>query len=85
MVKKYGDLKAPKKEEMMDEEMEMAMMSDLDLENMEDEDMSDMSPLADISDDELMAEMKSRGLMDDEMDEDMDPEEDMGDDEDLMA
>jgi len=85
-MKKYSELKAPKNE-MPEDEMEMDMMSDLGFEDeLEEESMSDLSA---ISDDELMAEMKSRGLMgDDELESDEASEEDLDldeEDEELLA
>ena len=62
----YKDLKAPKKD--MEELDEDLMMEDLDLEaDLEEPEMSDLTS---ISDEELMAELKSRGLLEDDMDED---------------
>ena len=57
----YKNLKAPKKEE-----LDMDLMSELDLEdteNMEeDSEMQDSMDLTSISDEDLMAEIKARGL-----------------------
>jgi len=71
---KYSKLDAPKKDEMMDEEMDQEMMADLDLE--EDDMMAEEGAggLESVSDDELLAEFKARGLSLD--DEGMDMEED---------
>lgn len=70
----YKNLKAPKKEE-----LDMDLMSELDLEDMPEESASeDMLDLASISDEELLAELKARGLDGAEMDED---EEEMSEEE----
>lgn len=81
---KYSELKAPKKES-MDEEMDMEMMSDLDLEEDDMESGPEMADLASISDDDLLAELESRGLV---SEEDMMSEEDdmdLEDEDELLA
>jgi len=74
MKKKYSELEMPKQDMMMDEED--SMMDELDLSDEElDEDSEEgLSDLSAISDEDLMSELKARGLMgsDEEEDEDLD-------------
>ena len=78
MAKKYSELSAPKKEDMMDEEMEADMLSELDLEDMDEElPEEDMMDLTSVSDDELLAEAKARGLVPSEEDSDELDEDDL--------
>lgn len=53
---KYSDLEEPKKHN--DEELESEMLADLDLEDEE----LESTDLSGLSDDELLAELKARGL-----------------------
>lgn len=71
----YKKLKAPKKEE-----LDMDLMSELDLEDGMEEEMPESLDLTSISDEDLMAELKARGLDmgSEEMNED---EEEMSEDE----
>ncbi len=68
----------------MDDELSMDEEMPEDMEMMEDEEGEDMemSPLEDISDEDLMEEMKKRGLMpDEEIEEEPEIEEDEEEDE----
>lgn len=75
---KYSDLKAPKSNPELDEELEADMLSELDLEEDQIEEGGDLSIF---SDEELLAELEARGLSEapaeeDEMELDEEDEED---------
>ena len=78
----YKDLKAPKKD--MEEELEFddEMLSELDLES---EGMEESSDLTSFSDDELLAELKARGLDGSEPEEDSEELDLEDEDDELLA
>lgn len=66
----------------MEDEMLQIDEAELEMEPMEEDEMEEMSPLADVSDEELIAEMEARGLSME--DAEMEPMEEGAEEEDEM-